>query len=265
VLPHNDVFHGSHTDVTSTSGTELKGNRIRSLDSLPARLAGILRHPRRTFEAITAGPGWTRDCSIVLLLTTFTVAAAGAAVFGTDIGRLALLDEWERSAAAFGRPVDDAEYIRLRTLSENGVVYGIGRALVTGPMALGAVALLVYALFRRRRPDMRLGQVFAVVVYSGVVLAIRQLIAVPAVWVRETTASATAIGRWFPVFDEASPAARLLSMLDLFVLWWLVLLAIGVSVLYGVRARRTAIALVALYLVVAAVMAGAMAVLGGTA
>ena len=243
------------------------------MDSLPARLAGVVRHPRRTFEAIVSGSNPWRDCSSVLLLTTLTVATAGAAVFGTEVGRLALLDEWERSAAAFGRPVDDAEYARLQALSTHGVAYGIGRAIVTGPMALAAVALLIYALFRRARAaaaagphqDQQLARVFAVVAYSGVLLALRQLIAAPAVLIRETTASATAIGVWFQLFDEASPVARLLAMLDLFVLWWLVVLGVGVSVVYGLGARRTAAAFVGAYLVFALVMAATMAILGGTA
>ena len=257
--------------VTTPSGTELKGNRIRSLDSLPARLAGVIRHPRRTFEALVSGRNPWRDCGSVFLLTTLTVATAGAAVFGTEIGRLALLDEWERSAAAFGRPVDDAQYARLQELSAYGVAYGIGRAVVTGPVALTAVALLIYAMVRRPRAERVAGQrqelarVFAVVAYSGVLLALRQLFAAPAVLIRETTASATAIGVWFPLFDEASPVARLLAMLDLFVLWWLVVLGVGVSVLYGLRARRTAAAFVGAYLVFALVMAVAMAILGGNA
>ena len=246
---------------TEPSGTELKGNRIRSLDSLPARLIGVFQRPRRTFEAVSARPDW----GLVLLLTSLVAAAAGAGVFATGVGRLALLDEWERSAAAFGQPVDDAGYARLQRLSDNGVVYGVGRAIVTGPVALTAVALLVFGVFRRQRPDTRLTQVLAVVVYSGVLLTARQLVAAPAVLIRETTASATAIGVWFPLFDEASPVARLLAMLDLFVLWWLVVLAIGVSVLYGVRAGRTAAAFVGLYLLFGVVMAAAMAALGGTA
>jgi hypothetical protein len=205
-------------------------------------------------------PAWV----LPLLLMTLVLALAGAAVFRTDIGRIALLDEWERSAAAFGRPVDDAGYARLQDLSRNGAIYGIGRAVVSVPVALGAVALVLHALFRRRRPYTRLAEVTGVVVYSGVVLALRQLVAAPAVLIRETTASATAIGVWFPLFDEASPVARLLAMLDLFVVWWLVVLAIGASVLYGVRARRAAMAFVGLYLLFAGALAATMAALGGT-
>ena len=65
--------------------------------------------------------------------------------------------------------------------------------------------------------------------------------------------------------EDAHPVARLLAMLDLFVLWWLVVLAVGVSVVYGAQARRTAVAFVGVYLAFALVMAAAMAVLGGTA
>ena len=39
-------------------------------------------------------------------------AIAGALVMFTDIGQQALVDQWERTAVAFGRPVDDAAYAR---------------------------------------------------------------------------------------------------------------------------------------------------------
>ena len=40
--------------------------------------------------------------------------------------------------------------------------------------------------------------------------------------------------------DEASPLARFLSLFDVFVLWWIVVLAIGLAVLYQARARAVA-------------------------
>jgi hypothetical protein len=81
------------------------------------------------------------------------------------------------------------------------------------------------------------------------------------VYARETTASATTVGTWFPSLDEASPAARFLGAIDLFTLWWAVVLGIGVAVLSGRRARTCALWIVSVYvglaLVATAVMAGA--------
>jgi hypothetical protein len=61
-----------------------------------------------------------------------------------------------------------------------------------------------------------------------------------------------------------SPAARFLGALDLFVVWWVIVLAIGVAVLYRRPARSTASALMGVYVGFAALLAISMAVAGGT-
>jgi hypothetical protein len=53
-------------------------------------------------------------------------------------------------------------------------------------------------------------------------------------------------------------------VLDLFVIWWCVVLAIGIGVAYGRPARRLAPTFVGAYVAMAAVLAVAMALAGGT-
>jgi hypothetical protein len=105
--------------------------------------------------------------------------------------------------------------------------------------------------------------VLSVVSHAGVILALRQIIGAPATYLRETTASATAVGLWFPMFDEASPVSRFLGAMDVLVVWWVVVLGIGLAVLYRRRALRMAAALTGLYAVLALAMTVAMALAGG--
>ena len=60
------------------------------------------------------------------------------------------------------------------------------------------------------------------------------------------------------------PVGRLLAMFDLFIVWWLVVVAIGVAVLYDRRARGLAAMFVGIYIGFAAFLAGLMALFGGT-
>ena len=46
------------------------------------------------------------------------------------------------------------------------------------------------------------------------------------------------MGLLFPGLDATSAAARSLGFIDLFVVWWLVLLGIGIADLYGRRRRQ---------------------------
>jgi hypothetical protein len=214
-----------------------------------------------------------------MMLTTFVVTAAcGVALMVTSVGQQALVDQWERTALAFGREVPDERYAELVALSDFGAVYAMIRALATGPVLSCVVAGMVFGVFGRfravpaagpaSRPDadasrVRYAHVLAVATHAGVILALRQLVAAPFQYARETLASPTTLGQLFPIFDEVSPAARFLGAIDLFVVWWAIVLAIGVSLLYRRSARATASVFLGVYLGFAALLAISMAVAGG--
>jgi hypothetical protein len=181
----------------------------------------------------------------------------------TEVGQVALVDQWERTAVAFGQTVDDAAYARLQELSTRGPLYEAGVAILNGPIQACAVSALIFIALGGRRMGVTFRQVLSVVSHASVLLALRQVIGAAATYARETTASATAIGLWFPMFDEASPVARFLGAMDLLVVWWVVVLGIGVAVLYRRGTVRTATAMAGIYAALALLMAVAMALAGG--
>ena len=65
--------------------------------------------------------------------------------------------------------------------------------------------------------------------------------------------SATNLAVLLPMLDEKSFLGRLLGMIDLFIIWWLLVLAIGLAVLYRRRTQPIAIALFGVYAVIALV------------
>jgi hypothetical protein len=232
------------------------------LSGVGARALGIITQPRATFEAVTKSPRWLA----ILVLTSLVTAAAGAIVLETDIGQLALLDQWERTASAFGRPLSDAEYTALAGASGNGAGYAAMIALATGPILVIALsAVLFFALRSATPPTVTFRQVLAVVAHAGVILALRQLVAAPVTYVSETLTSPITLGMFFRVLNEASPLARFFGIIDLFVVWWVFVLAIGMSVLYRRPARRLAGVFVGAYVTLAIALTVAMAATGGTA
>ena len=246
---------------TSPSGAVTATPRTAPPDRpLFARIVGVILRPRRTLRDVSEAPRWLG----VLLVAAVAGALAGALLMETEIGQQALVDQWERTAIAFGHDVDDAQYARLEALSaRDGAAYAAGMALLEGPaVTLVAAAVLFLADARRRGVEFR--RVLAVTAHAGVLLALRQIVAAPLGYLRETTASATSLGVWFPMFDEASPVARVLASLDLFVIWWAVVLAIGIAVLTGRQARRYLTVLLGAYAGLAILLAAAMAMTGGT-
>jgi Yip1-like protein len=213
-------------------------------------------------SAIAASPRWIA----ILAILTIAVAVGRVAVFETRVGRLALVDEWERTALAFGQEVDDTRYAELRALSTHAVAYGIGTTLLTGPVLTLAIAAAVFLLFgAATHPKPSFAQVCAVVTYASVPLALRQIVAALSTYLSESTASVTSIGIWWPTLNEASSAARFAGALDVFVIWWVIVLAIAIGVLYQRNARRLALTFLGAYAGVALLLAATMAALGKTA
>jgi len=199
----------------------------------------------------------------LLLMSTMLSATAGAAFMTTAVGRQALIDQWERAATAFGQPMDDADYKQLQQLSDQaGVGYAVVSALISGPALTLGIAGLLRVTFGNHATFQ---QTLAVATHAGVILALRQVVAAPVSYLRETTSSATNLGTLFSSLDEASPVARFLGVLDGFVIWWAIVLAIGVSVLYHRRARTVAVTFVGIYAGLALLLAMAMAVTAGSA
>jgi hypothetical protein len=200
------------------------------------------------------------------VVLSLAMGASQAAVLATEVGRTALVDQWERTALAFGQDVDDARYAQLHTLSAKGPLFGVATALLYGPVLTVSVATLVFVVFRgKAHRTVSYSQVLSVIAHASIILAIRQIVAAPVSFLRETTASATSLGAWFPALDAASAAGRFVGALDAFVLWWVILLAVGVAVLYERHARPLAATLLGVYAGVALLLAATMTALGGTA
>lgn len=234
------------------------------MTSLVARMYGVVRRPRSTFASLVDAPGWAS----VLVTTTLVTFLCSAAFLTTSIGRQALVDQWERTATAFGQHIDDAQYAEMEGRADGALSleYAAVTAVTNGPvLAFALSAVLMLILNRTTGHRASFAQVLTVVAYAGVILALRQVIATPVDFTRESIASPTTLVQFFTMVDEASPLARFLGVIDLFVLWWIGVLAIGIAVLYQGRTRRFAILFTGAYLAIALLAALAMAVSGGTA
>jgi hypothetical protein len=202
---------------------------------------------------------------MVMVLLAIT-AVSQALFFRTEVGQLALVDQWERTALAFGQPVDDARYAELQTLSRRGPLYGVATAVASGPGLTLTLASVIFFVFRPGGDRaVSFSQVLAVTAHASVILAVRAVVSVPVSFMREATGGATSLGLWFPGLEAASFGGRFVGALDVFVMWWAVLLAVGVGVMYEREARRLAAAFLGVYAGLALLIAVTMTALGGTA
>jgi len=220
--------------------------------TLGARLAGVLFSPRATYADIAARPRWFGALLVVVI-----VGAASTFVFlSTEIGQQATFDQQVRTMEAFGMKLNDVALQRMEQGLPRARYFGAASQAVFFPLAGVLVAGIAFGVFNAiLGADGTFRQVFAVVCHSGVVISLAQLFSLPLDYARETLSSPTSLAVFLPFLDESSFPARFLGVIDLFQVWWIVSLAIGLGVLYKRRTQPILVSLFSIYLAIALVIA----------
>ena len=222
------------------------------------RVTGVLLHPRATMAEVVRHPAFITTWVVVLLV----VAVCAGLLLSTPTGQQALVDERVRLTEAMGGRVDDATYARLQNDPPVSIyLTSGGRLLLTPPVTI-AVALGVMALARRDGAAVTFVTALAIAVHATVVLALQQVIATPLNYAYESLTNPTNLAGLLRMFDEGSWPARLFGAIDLFGLWWMWVLAVGLAAATGKPARQYIWKVLAVYVGVAAAVAAVFAVLG---
>ncbi|MEE2637896.1 MAG: YIP1 family protein [Acidobacteriota bacterium] len=227
---------------------------------LVQRLTGVLFSPRVTFTAIVHDP---RPLG-ALVVVCLCVAAASGWLVSTPVGQQAVLEQQVDAMESFGVTVSDETYTQLEARLENAAVFTVGGVMVWIPILTGLIAGLVwtvgYVIFGSQT---RFKAMYAVVTHAGVVNIVQQMFVVPLNYARGAMGSPATVAAFFPMLEEGSFPQRALSLVDLFIVWQLFLLAVGVGLLFKRRTGPIATTFYALYAVIAVSVGFALSRLGG--
>jgi hypothetical protein len=219
---------------------------------LPARVWGVLTSPRATFADVAARPRWLGMLVLVLLVTVICTGGFMA----TSVGKQAFLDQQVRTQESFGRQVTDETYAQLEKVAGYAAPLAVGQIVILRPIMYLIIAGILYAVFSAALGGgAAFKQVFAVVVYSGAVTLVQQLFVTPLNYVRESMSSATNVAVFLPMLEEGTFVARLLGTIDLFLVWWVFVLSIGLAVLFRRKTGPIAAGLFAVYGIIAIIIA----------
>lgn len=220
-----------------------------------SRLVGILTSPGDTFARVAADP---RPLGMLLLVMLVSAVCIGG-FFGTEVGRQAFMDEQARRMEAFGRQMSPQQQRGMEMILPYMAYIGAGQALVFIPvvtLVVSGILLAVFNPFLGGRATFK--QLFTVVVHSGAVIVVQQLFVWPLNYVRESMSNATNLAVFLPMLEETSFLARLLGTIDLFIVWWMIVLAIGLSVLFRRKFTSIVISLFVVYGAIAVAVAAFM-------
>jgi hypothetical protein len=223
---------------------------------LAARLVGVLLSPRETFEAVVAKPRWLGVMVVTLIMTS----AAYYLILGSQDMQDAIVDQQVRAIQQRGSEVSDQQIANMeRFIGYLPVAYAVG-IFVLGPLFGAAIAGIFTGIFTTLMGgNGTFKQVFAVMNHAGVIPAISALfvagmlaLGARPVGVRPPGAN---LGVFLPMLEETSFLAVMLRSIDMFLLWWMVVLAMGLGVLYKRKTGPIATTFIGLYIVIALLIA----------
>ena len=223
------------------------------------RLIDMVRAPRATLQVAIAAP---RSLDLALLIVV-VAAILNAGFLMTHVGRLAALDQQVRQLESFGVEITDARYEELKQLVPYRPAISAATVIIGWPIAWLGIAVLIHMLRRHASHGVTYAQVLAVVVHASAILAVRVLVEAPLNYARESLGGATSLATLLPAFSESTLLARFLGAIDIFIVWWVIVLAMGLALLYRSRTVTIAQWLFGAYAAAAAALAVAQALRGG--
>lgn len=220
--------------------------------NLFARFVGIITAPKATFQSVVATPKWFG----MLALTTVIIAFFSALPLTTEAGRQSAIDQQVETMKSFGMEVNEQMYSQLERRSQMMPYTTGGSVLFVSPIIAVIIAGILFAIFNAALGgEASFKQVFAVLVHAGAVSALSTVFSGIINYFRGGIGSAANLGALLPMLPERSFAANLLGTVDVFLIWYVVVLAIGLGVLYRRRTQPIAIALLGVYAVIAVIIA----------
>ena len=227
---------------------------------LLARFFGVITAPKDTFRSVVAAPKWLG----MLALTTVLVAFFSALPMTTEAGKQAAIDQQVESMKGFGMEVSDQMYAQMEKGSAMMPYTTAGFVLFLTPIMTVIIAGILFAIFNAALGgEASFKQVYSVLVHAGAVSALSTVFSGIVNYFSGKVGSAANVGALLPMLPENSFAANLLGTIDVFLVWWVIVLAIGLGVLYRRRTQPIAISLLAFYGIVALVIAIVKSRLGG--
>jgi hypothetical protein len=228
--------------------------------SLLGRIVGVLVSPRATYADIAARPR-----VLVALVVALVLFGGPSFLFmSTDVGKDALLDEQARMMESFGVDMPDEAWEQMESQVDRFPYFSLGGSTAMFILGATVVAGLVMAIFTALMGgEASFKQAFAIVVHSGFVLALQGLFSLPLMYAKGSMGGVSNLTVFLPFLDDTSFVSRFLGTIDLFVVWWLLNLAIGVAVLFKRKTEPIAIGFLITYIVIALIVAGVMTTLAG--
>ncbi len=214
-----------------------------------ARAIGIITSPKATFEQVVRAP---RSIGILALIALLTGLGTTAYSF-TAKGRQAQIEFNVQQMERFGVTVTDEMYARMEKQSAYTPYTTVVSMFVFFPIVVLIVSGILYAVFNAiMGGTAEFKQVMAVTSHSWMVPTLGAIFGGILNFARGSISTSVAnLGMLLPMLKEKSFAANLAGAVDLFQIWFVLVLSIGLGVLYKRKTSSVATGLFIVYALIA--------------
>ena len=208
----------------------------------------MLFEPSATFASVAAHPKWLG----MALLISIVIGIFAALPLTTPEGKEAYVDQSIKAVERFGFDVNDEMLKGMQRSAETAVYTTAISMLFVIPLGSLIASGILFAIFNAAMGgNARFKQVFAVVMHCGVISAVGAVFTGLINYMRGTMSNSVAnLGALLPMLPEDSFLANLAGMIDVFQVWGIVVMAIGLAVLYRRKAQPIATTFFVIYAVI---------------
>jgi len=205
-----------------------------------ARFAAVFFEPSRVFQELKRRPTWL----VPLLAVTLAVTAQQATIASSKVGDVIFREAIEKRAPNLSPEQIEQQLAITRYAAPIGT-------LVFAPVITVAAAGLLYLIF-----SVILGgegtfrQTLSAWTHVGLIGLVQVVVGTVLVFVKGNAKSSTALSAFLPFLDESSFLYKVFQGFDLFILWQLAVLSVGMGIIQQTGTKKAATAIFSTFLVI---------------
>jgi len=213
----------------------------------PARLVGVFTSPSSVFEELKERPKWL----VALLVVALCIGALNAGLLFSDKGEAILRGQIEEAAAGLTPEQMDQQVAISRYIAPVAAVIAI-------PIFTLILAGLLYLIFNTvMGGEGTFKQTLSVQAHSGLIGILGGLVQTSIHYIKgEQVSSPTSLSAFLPFLEDTSFIYKLLQGFDLFLLWQLFVLAIGMGIVHKAGLKKSATVIFSIFVVIVVAIAG---------
>jgi hypothetical protein len=213
------------------------------------RAVGIFVSPARIFQELKDRPSWLAPLLTVSLIS----AGLNGLVLWTSTGEAAVREQFQETMQKRGQTLPPE--VLDRQIQIYRYAGPVSYLVVTPIFALliGGLIYLIFSIGMGGEGTFR--QTFAAYTHVGLIGIAWFVVTIGLIFLKGSLKSSTAFSAFLPFLEESTLAYKILRGLDIFIIWQLAVLAIGLGILNNQTTKKAATVLFSLYLGIVLVVA----------